>query len=256
MLGGSKFIRLRMNNDVAFSGLKQFLADRGSGPAMNVVCLEAGELRGTSALRKFAETNAKVAAVLCAPDTQASLEEFIRIRLNDSEIDISDDAFAVLLERLGQDRGMTTRELEKLEAYAAQGEAPYKIDVSDVSAVIGDTTEAEIDTIIDATFSGNVLVLGPALERAAAAEINPITILRLSQMQADRIGRRLAGQKSGMNYYQEEWLKRNISRWNTALAIRAKSLLYETELACKQTGVPAREVCERALLSLASGLRR
>ena len=255
MLGGTKFIRLRMSNDVALRTLRAFQDDRTPTGA-SLICLEAGELRGTSALRKFAEGSSHIAAILCAHDTAAGLEEVIRARFKSANIETDREAFALLMERLGADRGLTVRELEKLEAYAGFGPGPHKLTASDVQAIVGDTNSAASDEIVDATFTGDSKRLGIALDRAASAGINPIQVLRLAQNQADRISRRLAGQRTPMGYYQEEWLKRHLSKWNGRLVTRARSLLYEAERQCKVTGLPARDLCERALLSIASGINR
>ena len=54
MMGGRKFIRLRMSSEAAASALDAYLAERDNGAAQPdaFFVIEAGELRATSALRK------------------------------------------------------------------------------------------------------------------------------------------------------------------------------------------------------------
>ena len=257
MLGGRKFIRLRMNSDAAAAALEAYLAEREGGGARGdaLFVIEAGELRTTSALRKTAESAASIAAIACYPDDEASLESLVEAVLGEAHAEISHEAKLALIERLGGDRGVSRQELDKLVLYCSTpGAGRTKIELDDVLALVGDTGAAEVDQLIDAVLSGQIETAARQNGRLAAAGVHPVRILRALGLHLDRLAALESG-KGGYGYYQAEALKRHAVRWPARNVARAQSLVLDAEMQCKTTGLPAEEISERTLLALARGAR-
>ena len=92
-------------------------------------------------------------------------------RLRAEGLSIAPDALADAVSRLGSDRGVTRRELEKLALYA-QGQK--SVTLEDVRAVMGDEAEARAEEASDAAGSGDFARLDLALERLWTADISAI----------------------------------------------------------------------------------
>ena len=66
------------------------------------------------------------------------------------------------MSRLGSDRGVTRREMEKLVLYV---HGQKQVSLEDVRAVMGDEAEARSESACDAAGSGDLRPAGPELER-------------------------------------------------------------------------------------------
>ncbi len=257
MMGGRKFIRLRMSLDAAANALDAYLAERDGGAARPdaFFVIEAGELRPTSALRKKAEGAKIIATIACYPDDEASLEAFVERALREAGAEISAEAKIALVERLGSDRGVSRQEIDKLLTYCGVGTGErIKVELSDVLALVGDTGAAEVDSLIDAVLTGQVEAALRQNGRLSAAGVHPVRILRALGLHLDRLAGLESG-KAGFGYYQAEALRRHSLRWPARNVARAQSLVLDAEMQCKTTGLPAQEISERTLLALARGAR-
>jgi DNA polymerase-3 subunit delta len=151
LFGGEPVIALRVldgRHNVA--GALQPLFDRPPDAAWLVV--EAGDLNTTNPIRKAFEAS-KVAVTLPTYELEgAGLEKFIRNAAKDQGFSIDDAALDLLAQNLGGDRLAVRGELEKLFLYARDTKA---IGVADVEAIVGDTTGAETDALIDSALLGD-----------------------------------------------------------------------------------------------------
>jgi DNA polymerase-3 subunit delta len=255
MLGGRKFIRIRTGADLAAGALEAYLGEREAGNpgGDGFFVIEAGDLRGTSALLKLAEASSLVAAIPCYPDNEASLEMLVETALREAKVSIEPDAKALLIDRLGSDRGVSRQELDKLLLYVGAGGAhKATIRAEDVSEIVGDASAADLDKLIDAVFSGDVKETARLSARVAAAGSSEITVLRAVSRHLDQLSSPGAARGGGGGPYWER-MQRHQARWPANLIARAESIVLNAELLCKTTGLPAEEICERALLGLAQG---
>ncbi|HEY5338921.1 MAG TPA: DNA polymerase III subunit delta, partial [Rhizomicrobium sp.] len=131
MLGGRRVIRIRSAGNALAKLFEAFL-DESAGDAL--VVIEAGDLQKTAALRKVFEVADNGAAVQCYGDTAQSLQGVVRDALKAEGLTISADALDDAVSRLGSDRGITRRELEKLALYA---HGQKNISLEDVRATMG-----------------------------------------------------------------------------------------------------------------------
>ena len=140
MMGGRRVVRVRgAGNDLA--ELLESFADDPRGDAL--VVIEAGDLAKTSALRKIFDAHKTAAAVQCYPDSVRDLGDVVRDALRAEGLSSAPDALEGAVSRLGSDRGVTRREIEKLLLYM---HGKKQVTLEDVRAVMGDEAEARSES--------------------------------------------------------------------------------------------------------------
>jgi len=259
MLGGRRVVRVRGAGNALAKLFEGFLDDP-KGDALVVV--EAGDLNKGAALRKVFEGAKNAAAVPCYADSARDLADVVRSAMKAEGLSISHEAVEDAVSRLGSDRGITRRELEKLALYA-QGTG--KVSLEDVRAVMGDEAEGRVEEACDAAGEGDLKRLDLALSRLWAEDLSPIAVLRMAMGHFQRVALAKAQATRGetldgvlrklrppIHFTRAPSFKMQVSRWNEERLFEALDLLLETETLCKTTGVPAEAVCGRALFNIAS----
>jgi DNA polymerase III subunit delta len=236
--------------------------DDPKGDALVVV--EAGDLAKGASLRKVFEEAENAAAIACYADNDRDLAEVVRSALKAEGLSISAEALDDAVSRLGSDRGVTRRELEKLALYARGKE---RVTIEDVRAAMGDEAEARVEEVCDAAGEGDLKRLDLALSRLWAEDMSPIAILRIamshfqrlalakSESQRDGIDSAMRRLRPPVHFMRTSSFKAQASRWSDARLGDALDLLLETETLCKTTGIPAEAVCGRALVNIAAMAR-
>jgi len=262
MMGGRRVIRVRGAGNGLAELFEAFLEDH-AGDALVVV--EAGDLPKTAALRKLFEADSHAAAIACYPDAARDLPDLVRDALRAGGFSIAPDALEEAASRLGSDRGVTRRELEKLMLYA-QGQKQITLD--DVRAVMGDDVEARADAVADAAGSGDLARLDRELERLWVSDTAPATVMRNQMGHFQRLlqtSEALArGEPLDMamkrlrpppHFSRLAAFKTQAARWNTDRLGEALDLLLEAEALTRTTGVPSEAVCGRTLFNIAAMAR-
>src|ERR1700743_256810 len=172
MLGGRRVIRIRSGGNALAKLFEAFLDD-SAGDALVVV--EGGDLQKSATLRKVFEEADNAAAVQCYGDTAQTLPGVVRDTLKTFGLTISAEALDDAVSRLGSDRGITRRELEKLALYA---HGQKSVSIEDVRATMGDEAEVRIDEVMDAAGEGNLQKLDLALERVWGEETSAVAVVR------------------------------------------------------------------------------
>jgi DNA polymerase-3 subunit delta len=259
MLGGRRVVRVRGAGNAIAKHFERFLADP-VGDALIVV--EGGDLAKTAALRRVFEEANNAAALPCYGDTARDLDDVVRAALKQEGLTIEPAALAEAVSRLGSDRGITRRELEKLALFA-MGDSTVTVD--HVQAVMGDESELRMDETCDAAGEGDFVRLDESLSRLWEAGTSPVAVLRLAighfqrllQVHAEAAGggdvtsamRKL---RPPVHFQRAKSFTAQVSRLSTARLEEALNLLYEAEALVKTTAVPAEAACGRALLSVAA----
>ena len=259
MLGGRRVVRVRGASN-ALAPLFEAFLDDPKGDALVVV--EAGDLAKGSALRKVFEAADNAATIPCYGDTSRDLPDVVREALRAEGLSIAGEALADAAARLGSDRGVTRRELEKLVLYC-RGKKEVHLD--DVRAVMGDETEARTDEACDAAGLGDLKKLDLALERLWAADMSPVAVVRqaLGHFQklltvgaeaarGDGIDFAIKKLRPPLHFSRVSAFKIQAQRWSEAKLLDALDLLLEAEAMCKTTAVPAEAVLGRALFNVAA----
>ena len=259
MMGGRRVVRVRgAGNDLA-DLLESFAEDR-KGDAL--VVIEAGDLAKTSALRKLFDGHKTAIAVQCYPDSARDLSDVVRDALRADGISIAPDALEDAVSRLGSDRGVTRREIEKLLLYM---HGQKQVALEDVRAVMGDEAEARSESACDAAAGGDLVQLDRELERLWVSDTQPAQVLRSAMghfqklLQArESVGRgesldnAMKRLRPPVHFSRATNFKNQANRWSPDRLGEALDMLLDAEALTRTTGVPAEAVTGRVLMNIAA----
>lgn len=270
LVPGRRVLRIREAGDAISEAVRRLLAaERWEA----FVLLEAADLARRSSLRELMEDAANAAAVPCYEDDSETLRQVIDQTLSPAGLTASVEAVEYLVTHLGNDRGVTRSELEKLTLYMGGGQSGQarSVGLEDVIAIVGDARSAMVGEVAMAIGGGDRAVVVRAIGQAVAAGVEPIGMLRMVAAHLQRLylvareaaaGRPLKEAISGLRppvFFREvDAFARQVRRWSPEALEAAMQLVLEAELQCKQTGVPQRALAERACLRIVefAGSRR
>ena len=266
LIGGRRVIRVRPAGEESAAAL-QNLVDAVAGDALIVI--EAGNLTPRSALRTLAETESCLAAMPCYPDSEDALTSLVESAARAQGLAVADGALEWIVEHIGGDRGQTRSEIDKLMLYKAGDEAKT-ITLEDAMAVLGDTASIGIDSVIAATFGGDLVALDRALDRVFAEGGNPVQLVRSLQRHADQLHMVSGHAARGGNLESAMFKARGLPRggpvrqrfeqhlrsWPLPRLSAALRRILDAEMDCKSTGLPDEAIARRLCLGLASAARQ
>jgi len=262
LIGGRRVIRVRDAAD-RLAGLFRGFLDAAPGDGFIVV--EAGDLPGSSALRRVFDTSPRAVAIGCYPDTPRDRAAVIRDTLRAHRITASGEATQYLVEHLGNDRLLTRAELEKLSLYAGEG---GHVELDDVRLSIGDSAALATDDAVMAAAEGDAARVDRVIDRVLQEGESAVSVVRAMLRHLQRLhvfaARVAAGTTAAevvrtarppIFYRQEDSFKRQLVLWNE-VGLRAQlKRIAQAELHMKLTGLPADTVCREALLAVAQAAR-
>jgi DNA polymerase III subunit delta len=254
LIGGRRVIRLRDAGDPAAKALEPVLSRKPGG---GLVVIEAGDLPRSSALRKLAEAAVNAVAIACYADDPRAIAQLIRDLAARDRITLAEEAVAYLTTHLGDDRGVTRSELEKLCLYAGPG---GRIDLEAAIASIGDSSALALDDVVYDALDGEALAVEQALTRLFLEGQSAVAVLRAVQRHAQRLhlaAARLAegestdqiarSQRPPLYFKLVDRFTRQLAAWPAARLQRLMALLLKAELDCKTTGFPEEVICRHCL---------
>lgn len=167
-----KFIVIREGKDGISKKLSEYIDDPD---VATLLVVKAQELSPSSTLRKLCESAKEhVLAIPCYADNAISIRQTILERLKKEEININPDALVLLVNSLGNDRGITNSELDKIILYAYNSKNIIK---EDIENLIANNSLTAMDKFIYALFdldtSSAYKMIDSILE-----DNNPINVLR------------------------------------------------------------------------------
>jgi DNA polymerase III subunit delta len=259
MMGGRRVVRVRgAGNDLA--ELFESLLDDPKGDCL--VVAEAGDLAKTSALRKLFDGHKTAIAVQCYPDSARDLSDVVRDALRAEGLSIAPDALEDAVSRLGSDRGVTRREIEKLLLYV---HGQKQVGLEDVRAVMGDEAEARSESACDAAGSGDLAKLDRELERLWVCDTQPAQVLRSAMGHFQKLIQVREGAARGesidnvmkrlrppVHFSRSSAFKVQAQRWSTDRLADALDMLLDAEALTRTTSVPAEAVTGRTLMNIAA----
>ncbi|HSS12297.1 MAG TPA: DNA polymerase III subunit delta [Rhizomicrobium sp.] len=259
MMGGRRVVRVRgAGNDLA--ELFEGFLDDPKGDALVVV--EGGDLAKTGALRKLFDGHKTAIAVQCYPDSVRDLGDVVRDALRAEGLSIAPDALEDAVSRLGSDRGVTRREIEKLLLYM---HGHKQVTLEDVRAVMGDEAEARSESACDAAGSGDLVKLDRELERLWVSDTQPAQVLRSAMGHFQKLVQAREGAARGesldnvmkrlrppVHFSRTTSFKAQAQRWSTDKLGEALDMLLDAEAMTRTTGVPAEAVTGRTLMNIAA----
>jgi DNA polymerase III subunit delta len=256
MFGGARAIRVRVGGKSLGQALEPLLS---SPPQDARIILEAGDLKGTNALRQLIEKSDKSAAIPCYAEDGRDLDRWLSSLLTEAQVQISQDARTLLLGSLGADRRLSRAEMDKLLLYVSGMQA---ISVADVEAIITDAAALSTDAIIDAAFLGQLDSLEDEARRLFADGVNPGVLLGfalrhallLQTCRTEMSGDRNASESiknKGIHFKRLPKAAEQVSRWTAVRLERAIQILGDATLASRKTASLGEAIAVRALWSLA-----
>ena len=261
MMGGRRVVRVRGAGNNLAELFETFLADP---PGDALVVVEAGDLPKTG-LRKLFESDDVAAAIACYADTARNLEDVVRDALRAEGLSIAPDALADAVSRLGSDRGVTRRELEKLVLYA---KGQKSVSIEDIRAAMGDEAEARSEEACDAAGNGDFARLDLALERLWIADMSAVAVARAAMghfqrllmtsefvARGDNLDVAMKKLRPPVHFIRAEAFKAQARRWTPDRIGEALDMLLEAESLTKTTAVPAEAVVGRTLMNIAAMAR-
>jgi DNA polymerase-3 subunit delta len=268
LMGGRRAVRLRNAVDSQAKLFEELLDEEVK--ADSIVVIEAGLLSPSSKLRSLFEDHPKAAAIACYLDDESTLADVIRDSLRQSKLEVASDALEFLVGRLGGDRMLTRRELEKLAIYCAplNGE-PGRVTLADAEACVGDSSEQGVDDIAMAVARGDIGELDRTYERVTREGTHAIAILRAVSRHFERLHFVAGKMAEGANadgaikalrpplfFKAVTPFKMALRQWPASNIGRALELLLKAEMDCKTTGMPSEAITARVLMQLATAARR
>jgi DNA polymerase-3 subunit delta len=263
LTGGRRVVRIRDAGDTVGDLFAKFL-ETAIGDSLVIVT--AAELTPRSKLRLAFEEADNAAALPCYADDSESLESVIRSTLKAAGLQITPDALGWLSDRLGGDRELSRRELEKLVLYmgADTKASGGTVTEDDVLACIGDTAALGLDDLTYAMADGDQASMQRVFGRLTAEGTSPISILTAVARHMMRLhetrGRMAEGKSADQAvmslrppvfFKLKSRFQGQAQRWNETLLARGLDILMEAEMAAKSTDIPTEAAVERALMQLA-----
>ncbi len=257
LTGGRRVVRVRDATDGLAAAAQTALAGRGEA----WVVLEAPSLTSRSRLRALVERSAEVAVIGCYAEEGRSLVQTIETTLRELGVSARPEAVSWLAERLGADRMLTRRELEKLALFVGHGGA---VDLDAAILCVGDLAGMSLEDALMAASSGMVAAADRALGLALAEGAAPVAVVRSALLHMQRLQRGRLAMESGVSasdavrgmrppvfFRRISAVTASLELWPTAALAIACDALWEAELACKRTGQPAELICRHAVLAVA-----
>jgi DNA polymerase-3 subunit delta len=234
MTGGRRVVRLRDATDAHANALKDALATPGEA----LMVLEGGELPARSKLRVLAEAAPEVAVIACYRERAEELAGSIGRLLKEQGVGADPGALAWLAGRLGEDRMLMRREVEKLALYVGPG---GRVDEEAALACGPDGAALELDEALMAATAGDVAAADRALDAAFAEGTNPVQLLRAALRHVQRLHEAaLAGGDAGVLrppvfFRHKAAFDRALRIWPAAALEAAGAALLEAEKRTKTT---------------------
>lgn len=269
LMGGERVVRIRTNGEGAADAAKIAVEglDKGHLKANGVLIVEAGDLAKSSGLRKAFEASKTCLALPCYADAPADIRAIAVEAARAEELRFDEDALGLLASFLGEDRGLSRAEIDKLILYKgprALRQGPGTITLDDVKASLVDTISDAAGEAAGAAADGAPAALALALHRLSGAGSSPIGTLRLAQREMARLKAAQAMIADGASaetamgrlrppvfFMEKRAFEARLRRWTLTKIDAALDALLDAELAAKSTGLPDQEIAERALFRIA-----
>lgn len=247
LLGGPTVVWARINGKGADAAIVDALEGFERDEPLGYLIVEAGDLGSTAELvKKF--TAAKNAAVIAFyEETDAERAQHARALAKDQGISFDRDAEDLFLSALPTDRGLATKEIEKLALYVhGLGRA---ITTADLEALMTDEGESALDAASLAAAQGKAAQAVEALARIdALSGISALRALlrRLHQLREARLlidGGMSPSDAIGKLRPPVFWKERDAVAaqarlWNGKKLNAAFDILWSAELRSKTAGAP------------------
>lgn len=257
LTGGRRAVRVREATDAFAAAAKEALA----GPGPGVVVLEAGELQARSKLRTLLEPAPAAAVIACYRERGAELAASIGRILAELEVQAEPAALDWLAQRLGDDRLLLRRELEKLALYVGPG---GRVTQEDALACIAEGSALDLEEALMAALAGDVATADRALDAAFAEGAAAVQVVRAALRHVQRlhlaalavaggasVTAAIEGLRPPVFFRHKPAMERALRGWRPEALEAAGTTLLEAERRTKTTGLPDAVIARAAIMTLA-----
>ena len=262
LFGGRRAIHLDAGSKAVAPAVDHLLTLEGTAP----VVIEAGALKRDSALRKAVERSKLAVAIECFPDEERDVLRLIDEEMAGAGLRITDDGRAMMASLLGADRLASRTELAKLALFA-RGDGTVTID--HVEGIVADASAVAVDTLIDATFTGNLPLLDASFRKSVTSNTEAGTVLGAAGRHANWLHRakldiqnggsadavlsQLA--RFGISIKRKDLVSRQLRNGSADVILRGATRLAEAVGQVRRNPDLAQSLAGRALWSVALSLR-
>lgn len=247
LLGGPTIVWARISGKAADDAILDVLASIERGEPNGYLIIEAGDLGSTAPLvKKFSD--AKSAAVIAFyEETEAERAQYARTRVKELNISFDRGAEETFLALLPNDRGLASREIEKIALYAHDLGRP--VSTEDLEALMASEAESELDAASLAAAQGKAAQAVEALARIDA--LSGVSALRalLRRMHQLREARALidagasptdavAKLRPPVFWKERDAVAAQARLWTAKKLAAAYDVLWSAELRSKTAGAP------------------
>lgn len=248
LFGGSRTVHVRGVQRMTPAMLEAAISATKSGARL---VLEAGELRAGTALRALAEKAPKVAAIACYADDNKAISNLVSDVLRAHGLTIDAEARDLLTSALGNDRGLSRSEVEKLCLYA-QDETIVSVEM--VQDIVSDAGRHDVSGVLDRAFAGEIEGIESLANRLFAAGTAPAAVLSqaISHSLVLRRGMAGGGAESAMrlgrlHFSRKSAVARAMALWSDSRLDRALTILSSAVLQSRKTARLDEAIAVRAL---------
>jgi len=255
--GGRKVIWVK-DPGAAFTRQLSGLFEQPSGD--NLLVVQAGALKKTSAVRKTFETAKSATSIACYEDTIQDLAALISQKVGSQGKTIDPASTNLLIESVGTNRSLIISEVEKLLLFCADRDA---ITVEIIEALSGDPLGGNLDDLLDKALLGDVAGCTSRFRDLTASGVLPAQVLVMLSNQLTRLQRFRLDMDRGQNaemvvknarppifFKKQATTKRQLTIWHSKMLEKALAIVFEAILLTRQNTNLAASICERALITL------
>jgi len=270
MTGGERIVRLRTAGETAAPAARLLVAGIESGrlKPTGVVLIEAGDLGKASGLRKLFEGSKAAVAIPSYADAPGDIRALALAAARAEDLKFDDDALELLVTLLGEDRGVSRAEIDKLILFKGPKPlrpGPATISLEDVRLMLVDTVADAAGEAAAAAADGASARLARALHRSSGAGASPVGTVRALQREFARLrtargmmaqgataDAAMAKLRPPVFFMESRAFAARLFRWSLPKIDAALDILLEAELAAKSTGLPDEAIVERAAFKIAA----
>jgi DNA polymerase-3 subunit delta len=247
LLGGATVIVARIAGKSADDALLDALKSIERSEPGGFLIVEAGDIGAKAALTKAFEAAKNAAVIAFYEETEAERAQHARTLAKEFNLSFARDAEEAFLAALPPDRGLATREIEKLALYAHDLGRP--VSVQDIEALMASEAESALDAASLAAAQGRANDAVESLARIdALAGVSALRALlrRLHQLRDARAmidagaspSDAVAKLRPPMFWKERDAVIALARLWTAKKLASAFDALWTAELRCKVAGAP------------------
>ena len=224
------------------------------------IIIEASDTTIRHALVKLFETSENAAALGCYGDDKHDIRALLRETMARDGVSVTEDAAALVVERLGRNRAVSRQEIEKLALLAGPG---GKLSIEEVSHALGDSASLAVTDIALAAADGNVEALQKAVGKAWNEQQESVIVLRGCQgyfkqlLAAARAVQRgsqamqaVKSLRPPLHFRLQDRVAAQTRFWSPDAILDAVNRLQDAELAVKTGAADHETQCAQTLLGI------